>query len=76
MTIANDRRLRAIVRTANMQRRLRTVLRKLPDDALAVRLGRYTGRTKSEVKTEYRWWYSANLNRERLIDAIVRIEVP
>ncbi len=76
MTQANERRLRAIVRTANAQKRLRIALRQLPDATLLTRLGRYTGRTKSELRNEYHRAYSPDLNRERLIDAIVRIEVP
>lgn len=75
MTQAEERRMRALVRRANRQRRLRTEIRKLDEEGLLKRLGRYVGLTKSELKYEYRRIYQRGLDRERVIRDIVAAEV-
>lgn len=71
--------IRAAVRRGSTIRALRKELRVLDDGRLLARLARYNGHTPGELRRQYRNLYAAStraVNRDRLIDAIVEIEVP
>lgn len=75
--LANQRRLRGIVRAANRQKRLRAELRKLDGKMLLKRLAKYVGRTPSEVHSNAAYGGPSTWQgREALIDRIVYIEEP
>lgn len=68
------------VRRGNQMLRLRRELRALDDKSLLRRLGKYMGRTASEVRAEYRVSSGNSLaaygRKDAVIDAIVHYEIP
>ena len=76
-TVADVRFIRANVRRGNQKLRLRRELRALDDKTLMKRLGKYLGRTPSEVMSRYHTyggWH--HLDRDAVIEAIITYEVP
>lgn len=75
LTAEQARHQRAAVRLGNQKRERRKELGKLLDTDLAVLLGKYLGRTGGWVLKQYHYAYNSKLNRERVIDIIVEIEL-
>lgn len=76
MTTAQERHIRNVVRKGNRMKRRRVELRKLDDKHLLALLGKYMGRTPSEIKWQFRNRYSSGIDRNSIIDGIVRMEEP